>query len=314
MTPVSDPLPSWADGPVRDRILGWVAAVTEEGGTGFVPPPARVAVFDNDGTLWCERPTYPQAFFLLERLREMADADPDLAARPLVRALLSGDLDAAIEEGIGAVTELVLRTHAGLTAEEFTEVVASWLDDAVHPRFGVPFTRLVYAPMIELLELLGAHGFRRFIVTGGGVEFVRAFSDAAYAIPTDDVIGSAVDLSFRRHGTAVDLVREPSLFGSPNEGAPKALNIQYHVGRRPIFAAGNSAGDREMLEYATGGPSPSLAVVIEHDDEEREYRYQGSALTAPGAEPIATTAAERGWTAVSMRHDWLRVFAEAVGG
>jgi phosphoserine phosphatase len=306
----AEPLPSWNDGVAKSAILDFVARVTAEGGPGHVPPADRVAVIDNDGTLWCERPAYVQAMFILARLKEQAAADPALASRPVVQALLAGDLGAAHEAGAAEMIDILLSTHAGLTAEEFATVAAGWLAEAQHPRFERPFADLVYAPMLELIELLRKAGFGVFVVTGGGVEFVRAASERLYGVGPDNIVGSAVQVGFERRDGRVVLVRQAKLLGSPNEGEPKAINIQAHIGRRPIFAAGNSAGDREMLEYATTGEHPSLAIVVDHDDAEREYAYAGKAVINPDAEAIAETAARFGWTVVSMRDDWARVFAE----
>lgn len=303
------PLPSWNDGAARAAILDFVARVTEEGGPGFVPAADRVAVVDNDGTLWCEKPAYTQVLFLQEQLAAKARQDPELAGDPIVAALLEGDLATATAGGPGPVAAALLGLHEGLTVEEFGDAVAAWFGAAEHPRFGVGPDRLAYVPMVELLGHLRAHGFGVFIVTGGGVEFVRAVSDRIYGVAPDDVVGSAVEVDFARRGDRVVLVRTARLRGSPNEGEPKAINIQAHIGRRPILAIGNSAGDREMLEYATTGDRPSLGLVIDHDDAEREYAYAGVAMTEPGAEPITTIAAARGWTVVSMRDDWARVFA-----
>jgi hypothetical protein len=202
-----------------------------------------------------------------------------------------------------------MRVHAGITAEEFGGIATRWFAEARHPRFGVPFDALAYVPMLELLELLRAHEFRVFIVSGGGVEFVRAVSERMYGVTPDDVVGSAVQTRFERRDGRVVLVREPKLLGSPNEGAPKVVNIQARIGLRPIVALGNSAGDREMLEYAHTGERPSLCLVVDHDDAEREYAYAGASATDPGAQPIAETAAALGWTMVSMRDDWSRIFA-----
>jgi phosphoserine phosphatase len=303
-------LPSWNDGAAKSTILDFVARVTAEGNPDHVPPAERIAVIDNDGTLWCERPAYVQAMFLLGRLREQAEADPELARRAVVQALLAGDLGAARAAGPAELAEVLLSTHAGLTAEEFAAVAAGWLAEAQHPRFERPFADLIYAPMLELVDLLRGAGFGVFVVTGGGVEFVRAASERLYGVGPDNVIGSAVQVGFERRDGRVVLVRQAKRLGSPNEGEPKAINIQAHIGRRPIFAAGNSAGDREMLEYATTGEHPSLGIVIDHDDAEREYAYAGKALTDPDAEAIADTAARFGWTVVSMRDDWTRVFPE----
>jgi phosphoserine phosphatase len=303
-------LPSWNDGAAKAAILDFVTRVTAENGPDYVRPADRIAVLDNDGTLWCERPAYVQAMFILGRLHVQAAADPALAARPVVQALLAGDLGAAHAAGPAELADVLLSTHAGLTAEEFAAVAEDWLAEAQHPRFERLFADLVYAPMLELIELLRGSSFDVFVVTGGGVEFVRAASERLYGIGPDNVVGSAVHVGFERRDGRVVLVRQAKLLGSPNEGEPKPINIQAHVGRRPIFAAGNSAGDREMLEYATTGEHPSLAVVVDHDDAEREYAYAGKSVTNPDAEAIADTAARHGWTVVSMRDDWSRVFAE----
>jgi phosphoserine phosphatase len=272
-------LPSWNEGPARAAILDFVARVDAED----VPPAERVAVFDNDGTLWCEKPAYIQALFALEK----TGAGPD------PHALVAAYVD----------------RYAGTTTEEFEAEVLEWLERFRHPRFGVPFAGLVYAPMLELLELLREHGFRVFVVTGGGVDFVRPVGAQLYGVDPDDVIGSAIQVGFERRDGRVVLVRGRELDGSPNEGAPKVVNIHAHVGRRPLVAGGNSAGDREMLEFAHTGARPSLCIVVDHDDEQREYAYAGEAVTDPDAEPIAETAARLGWTVVSMRRDWSRVFA-----
>ncbi len=306
----AQPLASWNEGPAKAAIVDFVARVTAEGGPDHVPPADRIAVLDNDGTLWCERPAYAQAMFILGRLREQAAADPELARRPVVQALLAGDLGAAHAAGPAEMAEVLLSTHAGLTTEEFAAAASGWLAEAQHPRFARPFADLVYAPMIELIELLRDADFSVFVVTGGGVEFVRAASERLYGIGPDNVVGSAVQVGFERRDGRVVLVRQAKLLGSPNEGEPKPINIQAHIGRRPILAAGNSAGDREMLEYATTGEHPALAIIVDHDDAEREYAYAGKALTDPDAEAIADTAARFGWTVVSMREDWARVFAE----
>jgi len=304
-------LPSWREGDARSAILAFVERVTSSGSAGFVPPAARIAVFDNDGTLWSERPTYTQAFFVIDRLRELAASDPALAARPVVRALLAGDLHGAFALGADEVGDVALLAHAGLTVEEFATAATAWFASAVHPTLGVPFTRLVYRPMLELLDLLRAHEFRVFIVTGGGVDFVRAVSLDLYHVAPDDVVGTAVDVAFERRDGVVHLVRQAALGrGDVNEGEPKARAIHAHIGRRPILAAGNSAGDREMLEYATTGAGSTLGIVIDHDDAEREFAYESRSATDPGAEPILETAVRLGWTVVSMARDWVTVFPD----
>jgi len=302
-------LASWNGGAARTAILEFVDRVTQEGGSGYVPPSGRVAVIDNDGTLWCEKPAYVQALFVLGRLRDAAARRPELAEQPVVKALLAGDLATAHELGMEAIAGVLLELDAGRTTEEFTRDAKDWLATAEHPRFHVPFPQLTYAPMLELVDLLRARAFRVFIVTGGGVEFVRAVGEELYDVPPDDVVGSAVEVDFARRDGRVVLVRKAAMLGSPNEGPPKVVNIQAHIGRRPILAAGNSAGDREMLEYAHTGELPSLCLVVDHDDAEREYAYASTSVTDPDAEPILDTAGRLGWTVVSMRSDWKQVFA-----
>ena len=303
-------LSSWNEGPARSAILEFVDRVSEEGGPDHVPPAERIAVLDNDGTLWCEKPTYVQALFIVARLGDAVAARSELAEQPVVKALLAGDLAGAQQYGMEAIAGVLLELDAGRTTEEFSRDAEAWLAVAKHPRFGVPFRELTYAPMLELMELLREREFRVFIVTGGGVEFVRAVGEELYGVTPDDVVGSAVQVSFERRDGRIVLVRQAAILGSPNEGPPKAINIQTHIGRRPILAAGNSAGDTEMLEYAHTGDHPSLCLVVDHDDEEREYAYAGSSVTNPDAELITDTASRLGWTVVSMRRDWSRVFAE----
>jgi phosphoserine phosphatase len=296
-------LASWNEGAARSAILAFLDSIAD------VPVAERVAVFDNDGTLWCEKPAYAQALFVLERLHQQAVADPRLAASEVVQALLAGDLAAASRHGLDAVMGVLMDTYAGYTTEEFDAAVEQWAERFRHPRFGVPFAGLVYAPMLELLELLRAHEIRVFIVTGGGVDFVRPLGAQLYGVERDDVVGSAVQVEFQRRDGQVVLARTATLAGSPNEGPPKVVSTHAHIGRRPLVAVGNSAGDREMLEFAHTGERPSLCIVLDHDDAQREYAYGGEALTNPDAEPILTTAERFGWTVVSMRSDWSRVFA-----
>jgi phosphoserine phosphatase len=300
-------LESWNDGAACSAVVDFVENVD-------VDPKYRIAVFDNDGTLWCEKPAYAQALFILQRLGEQAAADPELAGRPVVKSLLAGDLQGAAAHGVGEMTEVLLNTHSGLTTEEFADVATTWFSAAKHPRFGVGFTDLTYVPMLELIDLLRANEFRVYIVSGGGVEFVRAISEDAYGVAPDDVVGSAVEVTMERRDGRVVLVRQAKMLGSANEGPPKTTAIQAHIGRRPIFAAGNSAGDTEMLEYTHTGDLPSLCLVVDHDDEEREYSYAGAAATNPNAEPIIDTAARFGWTVASMKNDWSRVFRHDGGG
>lgn len=302
-------LPSWRETATRAAVVGYLRRITEPDGLDFVPVVDRIAVFDNDGTLWCERPGYPQAAFLIHELGTRSAADPALAERPVVRALLADGLAAARGFPMDEILRVLIDLHAGVSPEAFAEAVTDWAAGYRDERFGTPLAGLVYAPMLELLALLREHGFRVFIVTGGGVDFVRALSTELYGVTPDDVVGSAVVVEMARdEGNGVVLVRQGRIRGPANEGAPKVVNIHAQLGVRPIVAVGNSAGDREMLEYTHGSSHPSLCVVLDHDDAEREYAYASASFTDPGAESLLDVAARSDWVVVSMRDDWSRVF------
>jgi phosphoserine phosphatase len=306
-------LKSWRDGEAKRAIIRFIDVACAAGSPGFIAPVDRVAVFDNDGTLWCERPLFVQASFVIDQLNAMKTERPELADDAVLVALAASDIGGAVRAGgVDGIMQAIAALHAGITAEAFAEEAAAWLGSAVHPDFGVPFRRLVYQPMLEVIDLLREHEFRVFVVSGGGVEFVRAVSEELYGVSPDDVVGSAVEVELERIDGVVQLVRQPRFRGSPNEGAPKTVNIQAHIGKRPVFAAGNTAGDREMLEYAQSPNRASLSIVIDHDDYEREYAYAGASFTDPGAEPIVETAARLGWPVVSMRDDWINIFPEGV--
>jgi phosphoglycolate phosphatase-like HAD superfamily hydrolase len=302
----ADPLPSWNEGPAKRAILELVESVTREGSDQYVPPPDRIAVFDNDGTLWVEQPLYVQGVFALERARELAAGDPELASRPAFRALLDHDEEAIAAFGEEEIGEIVAATHAGMTQEDFHDLAAAWLARARHPRFDCRYRDLTYRPQIELLEYLRDNGFSTFIVSGGGVDFIRAFSENAYGIGRDRVIGSSNETELEvRDGRSV-LVKQPEL-SSLDDGEAKPSNIGLHVGRRPILAFGNSDGDLQMLQYTTSGESPALALVLHHDDSKREYAYDRDSRVGRLDEAL-DEAKERGWTVVSMKADWRRVF------
>lgn len=301
------PLPSWSDGAVRDELLGFVSAVTAPESAHFVPERDRVAVLDNDGTLWAEQPTFAQAYFLRDRLVELAAADPTLRRDPAVAAVLSGD-DAALHAlGKRDVVELVARTHAGMSADELDAVARAWFARAKHPLFGRPFPECAYAPMLELLDHLRANGFTAFIVTGGGVDFVRAISEEAYGVPRAHVVGSSVRARFVDRGASAYVEKLPEL-GSFDDGDAKPANIYLHVGRRPIFAFGNSDGDLAMLAYTLGGAGRRAAFLLRHDDAEREVAYDRDFRLSPLDRGL-DVAAERGIRLVSMKRDFTRVFA-----
>jgi hypothetical protein len=304
-------LPSWRPGPVRDAVTGFLAAAAE------VRPRDRVACFDNDGTLWCERPRYVQLDFFVDALRTRTAEDPGLGARPEFAALLTGDRHALGELGLPRIAKALVGLFAGVTPEEFTHQVREFALRAAHPTLGRPLRETTYRPMLELVGALRALDFTVCLVTGGGTEFVRALSADLYGVPPEAVVGTLVGYAYSvETGSGPGRVPRPvlrrtsSLDGGPCEGAAKVSYIQAQLGRRPLLAAGNSSGDRQMLEWAVGGRGPTLALLVDHDDERREFRYAGSGETVADAEPITDVAARQGWTVVSMARDWATVFGD----
>ncbi len=305
----TDPLPSWRAGEARRRILAFLEAVTTEGRSGYVPPEQRIAVFDNDGTLWSEQPMYVQLAFAIDRARALLRQQQELAASPVIAAAASGDGKAVMALGSRGVLELVAQTHAGMSTEDFALLVRRWIHTARHPVLGVPYTQLIYQPMLELLALLRSRGFRTWIVSGGGVDFLRVFAEETYGIPPEQVIGSSIQLRYGESGGEPELLRLPEIdFIDDGDGKPVAIHRQ--IGRRPIAAFGNSDGDLAMLRWTTAGPGERLGLIVHHDDGEREVAYDR--LSAFGKLDVALDqAGSRGWTVVSMRRDWGRVFAGA---
>ena len=302
------PLPSWMDTSPRRKILDFVARVTQPGGRDYVAPADRVAVFDNDGTLWVEHPLYAQGMFVLDRAKTMTSSHPELAATPAFQAFVRQDLQALAACGKQAVIELLLQLHAHATEEAFAHEISTWLAEARHPRYDKPYPALAYQPMCELLAYLAANDFRNFIVTAGGVDFVRAFSEQTYGVPRERVIGSSTKSDFKLNGRRAEIRKLAELL-TFNEYAAKPVNIAQHIGRRPILAFGNSDGDLAMLQYTDSGQGKRLPLLLHHDDAEREYAYDRD--THVGKLDVAlTTATERGWTVVSMKDDWTRLFRE----
>lgn len=303
----ANPLPSWNDGAAKRSIIEFVGRVTKEGGGDFVPPADRIAVFDNDGTLWAEQPFYFQGLFVFDRVRALVLQHPEWKNKQPFKAVLENDMKTLAAAGLHGLIELVMATHAGMTTEEFERTVKDWLATARHPKFKRPYTDLVYQPMLELLAYLRANDFRTYIVSGGGIEFVRTFSEERYAIPPEQVIGSSIVTKFEvREGRPV-LVREPKLdFIDDHEGKPVGIN--KFIGRRPIAAFGNSDGDFQMLEWVTAGQGPRFGLIIHHDDAEREFAYD-RASAAGKLDRGLDEAPKRGWTLVSMKKDWKRVFS-----
>ncbi len=304
---IAQPLASWNDGPAKQAIVRFVTEVSTPGAPAFVATSERIAVFDNDGTLWAEQPLPCQFMFVLDRVRAIAPQHPEWKSNEPFKSILAGDVKAALGGGDRAVAELLAATHAGMTTEEFEAQVKHWFATARHPRVNRPYTDLVYEPMVELLAYLRENGFKTYIVSGGGIEFMRPWTERVYGIPPEQVIGSQGKLAFEmRAGTPV-LVKLPQV-DLVDDKAGKPIAIQKHIGRRPILAIGNSDGDLEMLQWTTAGHGPHFAALIHHTDAEREWAYDRNASV--GALDKALDAArEKGWTIVDMRRDWKKVFA-----
>jgi phosphoserine phosphatase len=303
----ADLLTSWKDGASRQSIIDFVARVTTEGGEDFVPPAQRIATFDNDGTLWAEQPQYFQLIFAMDRVRALASEHPEWKGRQPFKAVLEGDTKRVLAGGERALLELVMATHAGNTTDEFAKSVQDWLATAKHPRTNKPYTEMVYQPMLELLDYLRANGFKTYITSGGGIEFLRVFAEEVYGIPPEQVIGSSIktELQFR-DGTPV-LVRLPELsFIDDKAGKPVAINL--HIGRRPIAAFGNSDGDLEMLRWVAAGTGPRLCLFVHHTDVVREWAYDRESRIGRFDRGLDEAQA-RGWTVVDMKTDWETVFS-----
>jgi haloacid dehalogenase-like hydrolase len=304
----TDPLPSWNDGAVKASITNFVVRAATPGSPDFVETTQRVITFDNDGTLWCEQPMYVQFAFALDRLKTLAPQNPDWQTRQPFKAALEGDLDMLIASGQRGLVEIIAATHAGMTTDEFTRIVLDWLKTARHPRFHRPYTELVYQPMIELLAYLRASGFKTFIASGGGVEFMRPWSGSVYGVPPDQVIGSSIKTRFRMQGDIPVLFRLPEV-NFINDGPGKPVGINEQIGQHPLAAFGNSDGDLQMLQWATmKGPGPHLGVLVHHTDAEREYAYDRKSDIGR-LDKALDAAPAMGWIVVDMKRDWNRVFA-----
>jgi hypothetical protein len=308
-----DPLPSWNEGPVKQSILDFVARVTAEDGPDFVPVNERIAVFDNDGTLWCEMPVPVQAFFATDRLKALARHHPEWQTTEPYRSLLAGDMKGLMAQGINGVEEILIVTHAFMITDEFNKIVREWLSTATHPKLGRPYTSIVYQPMLEVLEFLRATGFSTFVVSGGGVEFIRVFAEATYGIPPQQVVGSTIKTRFELRGETPVLVREPAVeFIDDKAGKPVAIN--KFIGRCPIACFGNSDGDREMLLWTTQGRldrRPSFGLLVHHTDAEREFAYDRQHLLSGHLDKALDEAPRRCWVVADMKKDWNVIFPTA---
>ena len=309
----ADALPSWQDGAAKKSIVEFVAKVTTLGSPEFVPSAERTAVFDNDGTLWAEQPLYFQMLFALDRVKALAPQHPEWQHQEPFASLLKGDVTGALASGEKAIAEIVMSTHAGMTTEEFERIVKEWIGTATHPKTGKLYTEMVYQPMRELLAYLKANGFKTFIVSGGGIEFMRPWAEQVYGVPPEQVIGSSIKLKFEvRDGKPV-LVRLPEL-NFIDDGAGKPVGIQMHIGRRPLAAFGNSDGDLQMLQWTAAGPGLRFCLYVHHTDAAREWAYDRQSSIGRLDKGLDEAKA-RGWTVVSMKDDWKRVFVfETQGG
>jgi len=301
-----DPLPSWNDGTSKQAIVAFVAAVTEKGGTDYVPPAERIAVFDNDGTLWSEQPAYFQLLFAIDRIKALAPQHPEWKTQQPFKAVLENDIKALAASGEKGLIELVMASHAGMTTDAFEQIVADWLATARHTRFKRPYTELVFQPMLELLAYLRANGFKTFIVSGGGIEFMRPFTEKAYGIPPEQVIGSSIKTKFELRDGKPVLLRLPEIFFIDDK-AGKPVGIQKFIGRRPIAAFGNSDGDLQMLQWTTSGKGRQFGLIVHHTDTEREWAYDRESHIGK-LDKALVEAGEKGWTVVDMKKDWKVIY------
>jgi hypothetical protein len=302
----ADPLPSWNDGAVKQAIVGFVGEVTKPGGPSYVPPAEWIATFENDGTLWVEQPIYTQLTFAIDRVEALAPQHPEWKTKQPFQAVLAGDMKTALASGEKGLVEMVMATHAGMTADQFTRIVTEWIGKSKHPRFKRPYTECVYQPQLELLQYLRDNGFKTFIVSGGGIEFMRPWTDGVYGVPPEQVVGSSIVTEFEiRDGKPV-LVRQPKI-NFIDDKAGKPVGIYQHIGRRPILAFGNSDADMQMIQYTKGGDGSRLGLFVHHTDADREYAYDRKSSVGK-LDQVLDMASEQGWILVDMKRDWKVVF------
>lgn len=304
----ADPLPSWVESDTKTRIIDFVEAVTDPNSPDFVSPEARIATFDNDGTLWAEQPVYFQLFYALDRLREKAEVDPSILTSDVLKAGAAGDMAGIMAGGMEGLQEILNVTHSGITVEAFQADVSDWLATARHPDTDMAYNAMIYAPMLELIDYLGDEGFQTWIVSGGGLHFMRAFSNDTYGIPPERVIGSATPTEYQLIDGAPSIVKGAGI-AFVDDKAGKPVGIDSHIGRRPIFVGGNSDGDFEMLEYATTGEGPALGVIVHHTDGDREYAYDRDSHIGQLDRGLDEADA-RGWVVIDMANDWSKVWPE----
>lgn len=304
-----DPLPSWNDTPTRKAIIDFVNKVTVDDGGNYVPPDQRIAVFDNDGTLWCEQPMYFQLLFAIDRIKALAPEHPQWKDKEPFASILKGDTKVALAGGEHAIGELIAATHAGMSTDDFNRAVSDWIRDAKHPKYQRPYNQCVYQPMLELLAYLRSKGFKTFIVSGGGVEFMRAFAQPTYGIPPEQVVGSSGVVKFEMKDGKPVLMKEAKV-EFVDDGPGKPVGINRFIGRRPTMAFGNSDGDLQMLQWTTAGPGMRFGLIVHHTDAEREYAYDRQSHIGK-LDKALDEAAAKGWTVVDMKADWKVIFPPA---
>jgi haloacid dehalogenase-like hydrolase len=305
-TPVTDTLPSWNDTAAKKAIFDFVARVTKQGSPDFVPEAERIATFDNDGTLWAEQPLYSQLLFALDRVKAMAPQHPEWKTTEPFASLLKGDLKGALAGGEPALVKIVVATHSGMSSAEFNQIVLDWIATAKHPVTKRLYTEMVYQPMLELTSYLRANGFKTFIVSGGGIDFMRPWTEKIYGIPPEQVVGSSGKVKFQMVDGKPALMRLPQI-DFIDDGPGKPVGINEHIGRRPIAAFGNSDGDMQMLQYTTGGSGPRFGLIVHHTDAVREWAYDRDSKVGK-LDKALDAAPAAGWTVVDMKNDWNKIF------
>jgi hypothetical protein len=301
-----DPLPSWNNGETKAAIVEFVTATTDPGSPDFVEVEDRIATFDNDGTLWAEQPVYFQLLFALDRAAELAEADPDWASTPALQAAAAGDVETLMQGGEAALLELVGATHSGVTVEAFSEAAAEWLDTAVHPETGLRYKDMVYQPMLELLDYLRANDYATYIVSGGGIDFIRAYAEGSYGVPPEQVVGSQGGAHFEIVDGVPQVIKDPDLFFMDDEGG-KPVGIARHIGRRPVFAGGNSDGDLAMLQWTRAGDGPRFGLLLHHTDAGREWAYDRDSHVGR-LDQALDLAPETGFVVIDMAADWAQIY------
>jgi phosphoglycolate phosphatase-like HAD superfamily hydrolase len=302
----TDPLPSWNDGAAKQAIVKFVEDATRDGGTGFVPAAERIAVFDNDGTLWSEQPVYFQVAFAIDQVKLMAPKHPEWTTEEPFKSLIAGDVKGALGQGEKAILQMMAATHTGMTTDEFSHTVAQWAATAKHPRSGHLYTEMVFQPMLEVLTYLRANGFKTYIVSGGGIEFMRPWVERVYGIPPEQVVGSSGVTKFDLRSTGPVLLKEAKV-EFIDDGPGKPVGINRFIGRRPVFAFGNSDGDQQMLQWTAGGSRRRFMGIVHHTDAKREWAYDRQSSIGK-LDKALDEATAKGWTVVDMQKDWKRIY------